>query len=250
MRDDRAEASPPPTEGTSNGATPPTERTQVRRKRDRGHYDRATIDAVLDAGMICHVGFAVDGRPWVFPTAYARAGDDLFLHGAAANFALGALASGTEACVTVTLLDGLVLARAAFNHSMNYRSIMLFGRAEAVEGEEPKRRAVTAVLEHLLPGRAADTRLPSPSELRATRVVRFPIVEGSAKVRTGAPVDDPADLGLPHWAGVLPLGLVPGAPIPDGQARADGAAGSPTAADGGTFAVPDYLTNWAARRAR
>ncbi|MGH9086909.1 MAG: pyridoxamine 5'-phosphate oxidase family protein [Acidimicrobiales bacterium] len=217
----------------------PTDRTRVRRKRDRGRYDQAAVHAVLDAGFLCHVGFAVDGRPWVFPTIYARVDDHLYLHGARANFALGVLAAGTEACVTVTLVDAVVLARAAFNHSLNYRSVMLFGRAEAVEDEEEKRRAVTAVVEHVVPGRAADTRPPSASELRATAVVRFPLDEGSAKVRTGPPGEDPSDIGLSHWAGQLPLALAPGEAVPDVQAPGDA-----------SLPCPDYLTEWASRRPR
>lgn len=215
----------------------PTDRTAVRRKRDRGRHDRATIHAILDAGLICHVGFALEGRPWVFPTIYARVGDHLYLHGARANFTLGALASGTEACLTVTLVDALVLSRAAFNHSLNYRSVMLFGRGEPVEDEQEKRRAVTAVVEHVVPGRAGDTREPSVAELRATAVVRFPVDEGSAKLRTGPPGEDPSDIGLGHWAGLLPLALAAGDPLPDVRAPGD--------AD---LAVPGYLEAWASRR--
>jgi len=194
----------------------PTERTRLRRKAERGSHDRAVVDAILDAGLVCHVGFAVDGAPWVFPTAYARIGDHVYLHGAAGNFALRTLAGGTEACVTVTVVDGLVLARSAFHHSMNYRSVMVFGRPEKVEDPNEKRRAVLAIVEHLVPGRSTDSRPPTPEELRATLVVRLGVDESSAKVRTGGPVDDEEDMALPHWAGVLPLSLAPGAPVRDG----------------------------------
>ena len=199
---------------------PPTDRTRIRRKADRGHYDTATIHAVLDEALICHVGFAIEGRPWVVPTAFARVDDDVYLHGATGNFALRALAGGAEACLTFTLLDGLVLARSAFHHSMNYRSVMAFARAEKVTDAGEKRAAVLAILEHSLPGRSGGTRPPSDEELRATLVVRVPVDEASAKVRSGPPVDDPADLDLPYWAGVIPLTLVAGDPEPDSVSRA------------------------------
>jgi nitroimidazol reductase NimA-like FMN-containing flavoprotein (pyridoxamine 5'-phosphate oxidase superfamily) len=179
------------------------------------------------------VGFAVDGRPWVVPTAFARIGDHVYIHGATGNFALRSLATGAEACVTVTLLDGLVLSRSAFHHSMNYRSVMLFGTAEKVLDDDGKRAAVMAILEHLIPGRSAGTRPPTAEELRATLVVRLPIDEVSAKVRTGPPIEDEADLGLEHWAGVLPLTLAPGRPIPDDGTRASGRDES-----------PDHVSRW------
>jgi nitroimidazol reductase NimA-like FMN-containing flavoprotein (pyridoxamine 5'-phosphate oxidase superfamily) len=208
-------------------SSPPTDRTRVRRKAERGRYDRATVDAILDEALLCHVGFAVDGRPWVFPTAFARVDDRLYLHGASGNFALRSLASGAEACVTVTLLDGLVLSRTAFHHSMNYRSVMLFGEAEKVEDDDEKQMAVMAIVEHLIPGRTSDTRLPTPEELRATLVIRLPLDEVSAKVRTGPPLEDPEDLELAHWAGELPLSLTPGDPVPDDLTRARYGAGTP-----------------------
>jgi uncharacterized protein len=211
---------------------PPTSRTRLRRKAQRGLYDRATVADILDEALICHVGFAVDGRPWVFPTVHARIDDRLYLHGATANFGLQTLASGVEACVTATLVDGLVLARSAFHHSVNYRSVMVFGRAEAVRDEEEKRLAVTAIVEHAVPGRSADSRPPTTSELRSTVVVSLPIEEASAKIREGGPVDDPTDLDLPHWAGVLPLHLVPGPPAPDVSGQR----------------VPAYLREWPTRR--
>jgi nitroimidazol reductase NimA-like FMN-containing flavoprotein (pyridoxamine 5'-phosphate oxidase superfamily) len=214
-------------------AAAPTERTRVRRKAERGRYDRATVDAILDEALLCHVGFAVDGRPSVVPTAFARIGDHVYVHGASGNSALRALAAGAEACITVTLLDGLVLSRSAFHHSMNYRSVMLFGTAEAVRDEDDKRAAVMAILEHLIPGRSAGTRSPTAGELRSTLVVRLPIDEVSAKVRTGPPIEDDDDLGLDHWAGVLPLTLTPGRPIPDDGTRARRGDDS-----------PDHVSRW------
>ena len=216
-----------------HGHVEPTDRTKVRRLADRGRYDWATIHSILDEGLVCHVGFAIDGRPWVMPTTYARVGDRLYVHGAAANFALKTLASGVDACVTVTLLDGLVLARSAFHHSMNYRSVMLFGRAERVADPQEQHDAMVALVEHLVPGRRHDTRLPSPEELRKTLILRMGIEECSAKVRTGGPLDDEEDMDLGFWAGVLPLTVVPGPPIPD-------------VAD----PVPDYLRRWPTTRAR
>ncbi|HEV2369335.1 MAG TPA: pyridoxamine 5'-phosphate oxidase family protein [Acidimicrobiales bacterium] len=215
-----------------------SERTRLRRLAERGHHDLATVCEILDAGLVCHVGFALDGRPWVFPTAYARAGGHLYLHGASGNFALRTLSSGVEACVTVTMVDGLVLSRSAFHHSINYRSVMLFGRSFEVDDDEEKRRAVLAIVDHIVPGRASDTRPPTDKELRATRVVRFPIVEASAKVRTGGPKEEPEDLALPYWAGVLPLSLQPGTPVPDPDVDPDGVG-----------AVPDYVAGWTLRRA-
>ncbi|MHB1446705.1 MAG: pyridoxamine 5'-phosphate oxidase family protein [Acidimicrobiales bacterium] len=212
-----------------------TDRTRLRRKTERGHHDRETVAAILDAGLICHVGFSLDGRPWVFPTTYARVGEVVYLHGAVGNFALRTLAGGAEVCVTVTVIDGLVLARSAFHHSMNYRSVMLFGAAEAVTDEAEKRAALLAIVDHMAPGRSADSRTPTPEELRSTLVVRLAITEGSAKIRTGPPIDDEEDMGLSHWAGVLPLSLVPGTPIPDGPGT-----GPPT---------PDYVRDWVPRRA-
>ncbi len=210
----------------------PTDRTKVRRLPDRGRYDRETIDAILDEGMVCHLGFAVDGRPWVMPTIYSRVGDRLYLHGATANHALKTLASGVEACVTVTLIDGLVLARSAFHHSMNYRSVMIFGTAERVDDEQEKYDAFAAMVDHLVPGRTADTRMPRSDELRKTLVVRLALDECSAKIRTGGPIDDADDMDNGHWAGVLPLALVPGRPQPDT----------------GHTGAPDYLTTWTRAR--
>jgi nitroimidazol reductase NimA-like FMN-containing flavoprotein (pyridoxamine 5'-phosphate oxidase superfamily) len=214
-----------------NGEVAATDRTKVRRLADRGRYDWETIHSILDEGLVCHLGFAVDGRPWVMPTTYVRVGNRLYVHGAAANFALKTLASGVDACVTITLLDGLVLARSAFHHSMNYRSVMLFGRAERVDDQQEQYDSMVAIVEHLVPGRSNDTRLPSPEELRKTLIVRLALDECSAKVRTGGPLDDEDDMALGHWAGVLPLTIVPGAPVPDGA-----------------YAVPDYLSRWTRAR--
>lgn len=186
----------------------------MRRKADRARYDAEMVASILDEALVCHVGFAVDGRPWVVPTAFARIDDHLYLHGATGNFALRTLVSGVEACVTVTLIDGLVLARSAFKHSMNYRSVMLFGHPEPVTEEEEKRAALAAIVDHMVPGRSAESRPPTSEELRSTLVVRMTIDEGSAKVRTGGPIDQPSDLDLPYWAGVIPVSLTQGEPLP------------------------------------
>jgi nitroimidazol reductase NimA-like FMN-containing flavoprotein (pyridoxamine 5'-phosphate oxidase superfamily) len=204
----------------------PTARTTVRRHRDRASYDRAVVEAILDEGFICHVACAVDGTPWMIPTAYGRRGDELLLHGAVGNHVLRAAASGAEICVTVTLLDGLVLARSVMHHSLNYRSVVLFGRAVEISEPREKEAALAAIVEHMLPGRTQDARSPSDEELRATRVVTLPIDEVSAKVRTGGPVDDPADVGLDVWAGVLPLRVAAGPAEPDRPGAAS--AGSPS----------------------
>jgi len=192
-----------------------SQRTRLRRKRERGSIDRAVVHAILDEGLVCHVGFVDGGSVVVTPTAYARAGDELFFHGAAANRMLRVLAGGAQACVTVTLLDGLVLSRSSFHHSMNYRSVVLFGVGSPVVEPERKRAAVTAIVEHLVPGRSADARPPTDGELRATAVVSFPVHEGTAKVRVGGPLEEPEDLALPVWAGELPLRLAAGRPLAD-----------------------------------
>jgi len=196
-----------------------TARTTVRRKADRGRYDRETVEAILDAALIAHVGFAIGGVPSVIPMAYVRIGDAIYFHGAVGNHALRTLANGSEACVTVTLLDALVLSRSAFHHSMNYRSVVCFGRGEKVEDDALKLAAVEALVEHIVPGRREGTRGPSPSELRQTLVVRFPLTEASAKVREGPPIEDPEDLDLPYWGGEIPLTIVRGDPIPDEYVR-------------------------------
>lgn len=196
----------------------PSPRTRLRRLRERGRHDRATIEAILDEGFVCHLGFSDVRGPVVVPTAYARDGDLLYLHGAAGNAALQALRTGSAVCVTVTLVDGLVLARSAFHHSVNYRSVVVFATAVEVTDLEEKRRALEAIVEHIVPGRGAGTRAPTDLELRRTRVVRVPIDEASAKVRTGGPKDDPEDMELPVWAGEIPLRLCAGAPIADAAA--------------------------------
>jgi len=193
----------------------PSARTRVIREPHRGVYDRATAYQILDQGFICHVGFMVDNQPFVIPTAYGRAGDNLYIHGSAASRMLRNLDQGIPVCVTVTLLDGLVLARSVFNHSMNYRSVVVLGTATAVEDREEKLTALRAISEHILPGRWADSRQPNEKELKATLVMRLPINEFSAKVRTGAPIDDEEDYSFPTWAGVIPLEMVARTPIPD-----------------------------------
>lgn len=189
-------------------------RNRVKRAPKRAGSDRALIHAILDAGKICHVGFCVDGQPFVIPMAYARDGDHLLLHGAASSRLMKALGGGVEACVTVTHLDGLVLARSTFHHSMNYRSVVAFGRARGIEEEAGKRAALDRLVEHLAPGRVAECRPPSEVEMKATRVLGFRIEEASAKVRQGPPADDEEELDLPVWAGVVPLETVEGAPVP------------------------------------
>jgi nitroimidazol reductase NimA-like FMN-containing flavoprotein (pyridoxamine 5'-phosphate oxidase superfamily) len=182
--------------------------------RERATYDRTLVNQVLDQALICHVGFAIDGQPVVIPTIHARLGDALYLHGAPANHMLKSLGAGVEACVTVTLVDGLVLARSAFHHSVNYRSVCLFGRATEVTEAEEKLAALDALVEHVLPGRADDARRPNERELQGTLVLRLAIDEASAKVRTGPPLDDPEDVELNIWAGVVPLRTVGEPPIP------------------------------------
>jgi hypothetical protein len=193
----------------------PTSRTRLVREPQRAVYDRAVAYEVLDEGFVCHVGFVIDGHPFVIPTGYGRAGDNLYIHGSAASRMLRSLDQGVAVCVTVTLLDGLVLARSIFNHSMNYRSVMVLGTAVAVEDPNEKLEALRLLSEHILPGRWADSRQPNEKEIKATLVMRLPIEEFSAKVRQGAPIDDEEDYAFPIWAGVIPLRLVPGAPVND-----------------------------------
>jgi uncharacterized protein len=192
-----------------------TARATVRRLPERGKYDRAVIDAILDEALICHLGFVADGSPFVIPTLHGRDGNTVYVHGSAASHVLRALSLGAQACLTVTLVDGLVLARSAFHHSINYRSVMLFGVARLVTDSEEKMRALEAVSEHVIPGRWAEVRQPNAKELKATSVLALPIDEASAKVRTGPPKDDEPDYEFPVWAGVLPLGLSMGEPLPD-----------------------------------
>lgn len=198
-------------------AAPPSDRTALHRLPERGHHDRATIDAILDEALICHLGLVdPEGRPFVIPTIHARAGDHLYVHGSPASRALRAGAKGIPACVTVTLLDGLVLARSAFHHSMNYRSVVVFGRAATVTDTDERDRALRAVVDHMVAGRSDACRTPTPEELRATRVLRVPLAEASAKIRTGPPKEDAADLDPPvWWGGVVPVTTVLGEPQPD-----------------------------------
>jgi uncharacterized protein len=200
--------------GERRAAPPPSERARVRRLANRGSYERALVEAILDEGMVCHVGFVVAGHPVVIPTTYARDGERLILHGSVASRMLQHLAAGVEACVTVTLLDGLVLARSAFHHSMNYRSVVVFGVARELTEPAAKRRALDLLVARLACGRHEQVRDPNARELAATSVMEIPLGEASAKVRSGPPVDDAGDLGLPVWAGTVPLSLVPGDPVP------------------------------------
>ena len=197
----------------------PTPRTTVRRLPKRGNYDRQVINTILDEGLICHVGFVVDGAPVVIPTIHTRVGDTLYFHGSVASRMLRSLREGVPACVTVTLLDGLVIARSAFHHSMNYRSVVVFGAAREVSDVDEKARALTAIVEHVVPGRSADARGPNDSEMKATLVLALPLDEASAKIRTGGPVDDEEDYASNIWAGVLPFRTVPQEAVPDERLR-------------------------------
>ncbi len=198
-----------------------TQRSELRRLPKRGSHDSAVIHEILDAGFLAHVGFCVEGQPFVVPTLFGREGDKLYLHGSAASRMLKQLETGIAACVTVTLVDGLVLARSAFHHSMNYRSVMVFGTARKIEEQERKMHALRVISEHLMAGRWTDVRPPAEHELKVTAVLEFEIEEASAKVRTGPPLDDEADYALPIWAGVLPLELMPKAPVRDERLTLD-----------------------------
>jgi hypothetical protein len=202
------------------------ERTRVKRLPERGHYDRETIDAILDEGLVCHVGFAVDGEPYVIPMLYARAGDVVYLHGSSASRTLRGLSAGVPVCVTVTLLDGLVLAKSVFHHSMNYRSVVLFGTARPLDGDE-KRQALHALVEQLAPGRWDEAREPTATELKATSILALPIDEASAKIRSGPPKDEPEDEDLPVWAGVVPVHLAAEPSEYDWRRVQDGRLGPP-----------------------
>src|SRR3954467_15781118 len=195
----------------------PTQRTRVVREPDRGVYDRETVYQILDEGFFCQVGFVADGQPFVIPTSYGRRGDSLYIHGSAASRMLRKLNEGVSVCVTVTLLDGLVLARSVFNHSMNYRSVVILGTAKLVDDPEEKLEALRTLSEHILPGRWDDARQPNEKELKATSVLRLPIEEFSAKVRTGPPMDDEEDYSFPTWAGVIPLEIAAGEPISESR---------------------------------
>jgi nitroimidazol reductase NimA-like FMN-containing flavoprotein (pyridoxamine 5'-phosphate oxidase superfamily) len=193
----------------------PTKRTRLKRLSKRASYERKIIYQILDEAFICHVGFISDGQPVVIPTAYGRAEDVLYIHGSVASRMLRALADGIRVCVTVTLVDGLVLARSAFHHSMNYRSVVVFGKAYVVRGAMEKAKALRLFSEHVLPGRWAEVRQPNDGELKKTMVLRMPLMEASAKIRSGPPIDEASDYDLRVWAGELPLSLVAGEPITD-----------------------------------
>jgi nitroimidazol reductase NimA-like FMN-containing flavoprotein (pyridoxamine 5'-phosphate oxidase superfamily) len=209
-----------------------TERTRVFRKPGRGSYARELVHAILDEALICHVGFVQDRQPYVVPTIHARVGETLFLHGARGNRTLKALVDGTPCCVTVTLVDELVLARAALHHSLNYRSVMVLGTAREVSDPDEKRIALQAVVEHIAPGRPDEIRGPDETDLKSTNVLAVEIEEASAKVRTGPPADDEADLELPYWAGQLPLTRGTGEPIPAPDLTGD-------------LPVPEHVRGWA-----
>jgi nitroimidazol reductase NimA-like FMN-containing flavoprotein (pyridoxamine 5'-phosphate oxidase superfamily) len=195
----------------------PSARTRVIREADRGVYDRETVYRILDEGFLCHAGFVVDGQPFVIPTSYGRSDACLYIHGSAASRMLRQMKEAVPVCITVTLLDGLVLARSVFNHSMNYRSVVILGNATLVDDPEEKLTALRILSEHILPGRWADSRQPNQRELKATSVLRVPIEEFSAKVRVGPPIDDEEDYLFPTWAGVVPLEMVAGGPIDDAR---------------------------------
>lgn len=209
----------------------PTARTRLKRVPQRGEYEVGQIYQILDEALICQVGFAVKGQPYVIPTAYGRIGDRLYLHGSPASRMLRSLQAGIEVCVSVTLLDGLVLARSAFHHSMNYRSVVVFGTATVVESLAEKEAALKAFTEHVVPGRWDEVRSPTEAELKGTLVLALPLEEASAKVRTGPPVDDAADYELPVWAGEVPLRAVAQPLVPDPQLPSD-------------RAVPGYVKNY------
>jgi len=213
----------------------PTGRTRVVREPERAVYDRETVYRILDEGFLCQVGFAVDGQPFVIPTSYGRKEANLFIHGSAASRMLRNMKEGIAVCVTVTLLDGLVLARSIFNHSMNYRSAVILGKATLVDEPEQKLAALRILSEHILPGRWDDVRQPNERELKATSVLQVPIEEFSAKVRTGPPIDDAEDMSFPTWAGVLPLEIKTGIPINDPKLDI-------------SRAVPEYVKNYSRLR--
>jgi nitroimidazol reductase NimA-like FMN-containing flavoprotein (pyridoxamine 5'-phosphate oxidase superfamily) len=194
---------------------PRTQRTTLKRLPQRGSFERQQINEILDEGFVCHVGFVVNGEPVVIPTGYARDGDALIIHGSQASRMLRQLGQGIDVCVTVTLIDGLVLARSAFHHSMNYRSVVVFGRARVIEDREEKLFALTALSEHMIPGRWDEVREPNDRELQLTTVLSIPLTEASAKVRTGPPVDDEEDYDLSVWAGVIPLQMIANEPLAD-----------------------------------
>jgi uncharacterized protein len=212
-----------------------TPRTTVKRLPKRADYNRETVNTILDEGFVCHVGFVVEGQPFVIPTGYARVDNHIYIHGSAASRMLRSLSAGIDVCLTVTLVDGIVLARSAFHHSMNYRSVVVFGKATTVEDPVEKMEALYALSEHIIPGRWKDVREPNDQEMKATLVLKLPLEEASAKIRTGPPLDDDADYEIPVWAGVLPLHLNPTTPIPDDHTSADAA-------------VPSYVSNYTRKK--
>lgn len=195
----------------------PTTRTRVVREPQRAVYDREEIYRILDEAFLCHIGFSVDGQPFVIPTSYGRKDANLYIHGSAASRMLRQMKDGVAVCITVTLLDGLVLARSIFNHSMNYRSVVILGKGTLVEDAKEKLEGLKVLSDHIIPGRWEDSRQPNDRELKATSLLRVPIEEFSAKVRTGPPIDDAEDMIFPTWAGVLPLEIKAGSPINDAQ---------------------------------
>ena len=213
----------------------PSARTRVVREPDRAVYDRETVYRILDEGFLCHAGFVVDGQPFVIPTSYGREDAVLYIHGSAASRMLRQMKDGVPVCITVTLLEGLVLARSIFNHSMNYRSVVILGKATLVDDPKEKLSALRLLSEHIIPGRWKDSRQPNERELKATSVLRVPIEEFSAKVRVGPAIDDEEDYSFPTWAGVVPLEMVAGAPIDDARLLPGQAA-------------PEYARNYSRRR--
>jgi nitroimidazol reductase NimA-like FMN-containing flavoprotein (pyridoxamine 5'-phosphate oxidase superfamily) len=202
---------------TAARPTAPSPRTRVRRMPARADYERETVEAILDEAMVAHLGFSADGQPYVVPTLHARVGDQVYFHGSSASRTVHALAAGAQMCLTVTLLDGLVLARSAVHHSVNYRSVVVFGQARAIEQQSEKMAAIEAFTERLIPGRWEEVRGPTAKELKAIQVLALPLSEASAKLRVGGPVDDEEDYALDVWAGVVPLSTVAGEPIPDSR---------------------------------
>jgi nitroimidazol reductase NimA-like FMN-containing flavoprotein (pyridoxamine 5'-phosphate oxidase superfamily) len=213
---------------------PASDRTTLRRRPERGRHERETIASILDAGFICHVGVVTAEGPMVLPTSYVRAGDLVYIHGSPASKLLRTArgsVSSSPVCITVTLLDGLVLARSMFHHSINYRSVVIFGEATEVTDLDEKRVALTSFVDHVVPDRSTHSRMPSEHELRSTLVLSVPLDEASAKIRTGPPVDDADDMGLAWWAGELPLRLVPGDPVPSPDLHAG-------------IAIPGHVSRW------
>ena len=208
-----------------------TKKTKVKRLPKRGNFERETIYSILDEAFVCHIGFSVDGQTFVIPTNYARSGDELLIHGSSASRMMRNLAQGIDVCVTVTLIDGLVLARSAFHHSTNYRSVVIFGQAGTITDENEKNEALRLFTEHILPNRWDEIRQPNANELKATTVLKLPIEEASAKIRTGDPIDDEEDYALEVWAGVIPLKMTAESPIDDEKLKAE-------------IDAPDYALNY------